>query len=181
MEIHKSHSKTDLIDLINTINIKIIFNHQDNKKDLQNKFIEYIQNNNLQYQENVYRINNTRELELYLIKDNPKRIVNVKQKNIIMSICKGIIYYSKNNYKLEFTNYKTYQELEDDMDYIKQFGDIPSVRRCCKLMNRDNKKSKDYIPLISPQVQKDLEEKHSHIVKKNCITIRHGSFTLFDK
>jgi hypothetical protein len=100
MEIHKSHSKTDLIDLINTINIKIIFNHQDNKKDLQNKFIEYIQNNNLQYQENVYRINNTRELELYLIKNNPKRIVNVKQKNIIMSICKGIIYYSKNNYKL---------------------------------------------------------------------------------
>ncbi len=46
------------------------------------------------------------------------------------------------------------------MDLIKQFGDIPSVRRCCRLMNEDIKAGgRKFNPLISPQVQKDLNEK----------------------
>ena len=48
------------------------------------------------------------------------------------------------------------------MDFIKQFGDIPSVRRCCRLMNQDQKFSNyTFKPLISPQVQKELDEKKS--------------------
>ena len=37
MLIHKSHSKTDLIDLINHINLKVVFSHQDNKRNIQTK------------------------------------------------------------------------------------------------------------------------------------------------
>ena len=40
--IHKSHSKTDLIDLINDLLLDIHFSHQDNKKNLQDKFIEFM-------------------------------------------------------------------------------------------------------------------------------------------
>ena len=34
MLIHKSHSKTDLTELINNLNLKIVFSHQDNKKNI---------------------------------------------------------------------------------------------------------------------------------------------------
>jgi len=37
--IDKSHSKTDLIDLINTLNVPIVFSHQHNKKDIQDKLL----------------------------------------------------------------------------------------------------------------------------------------------
>ena len=39
--IHKSHSKNDLIDLINTINIPVVFSFQNNKRDIQDKLEEY--------------------------------------------------------------------------------------------------------------------------------------------
>ncbi len=37
MIIDKSHSKADLIDLINLLELKIEFSHADNKKDIQDK------------------------------------------------------------------------------------------------------------------------------------------------
>jgi hypothetical protein len=63
------------------------------------------------------------------------------------------------------------------MDYIKQFGDIPSARRCCKLMNEDVKTGGiKFTPLISPQVKKDLEEKKNvKQVKNYKLTIKRAT------
>ena len=60
---------------------------------------------------------------------------------------------------------------------IKQFGDIPSVRRCCRLMNEDVKTGGiKYVPLISPQVKKDLEQKNNvKKVKNYKLTIRYAT------
>ena len=69
------------------------------------------------------------------------------------------------------------KDLQDDMDYIKQFGDIPSVRRCCRLMNDDMKMNGiKFNPLISPQIQRDLDQKK--VMKKNYViplTIRFAT------
>ena len=43
-----------------------------------------------------------------------------------MMLCKHIIQYCRNNFDLEYTKYQNIKELQDDMDFIKQFGDIPS-------------------------------------------------------
>ena len=42
--IEKSHSKNDLIDLINTLDLRVVFSHQDNKKSIQDKLIDLLQN-----------------------------------------------------------------------------------------------------------------------------------------
>ena len=65
------------------------------------------------------------------------------------------------------------------MHYIKQYGDIPSVRRCCKLMNKCCKINETFKPLISPQVKQMLQEKT--ISKKqiiHCLTIKRGTIVL---
>ena len=41
MLIHKTHSRMDLIDIINTLDIPIIFSHVDNKKSIHEKFKVY--------------------------------------------------------------------------------------------------------------------------------------------
>lgn len=159
MIIHKSHSKTDLIELINDLNLNIHFSHQDNKKNIQDKFIEFIKGS-LDIKKNFYNINDKDELIQYLKNPNPKKTLTIKEKNNVMLICKHIIQYCKNNYDLSLCKYNKYQDLIDDMDYVKQFGDIPSVRRCCRLMNEDVKAGGvKFKPLISPQVQRDLDEK----------------------
>ena len=77
-----------------------------------------------------------------------------------MIIAKQIINYSKTGFDLQVSKYDSHKQIEDDMDFIKQFGDIPSVRRCCKLLNEDlNFPGCQFKPLISPQVQKTLDDK----------------------
>lgn len=176
MIIDKTHSKTDLIDLINDLNLPIVHSHQDNKKDLQDKFISCL-NKPVKVADNFYNIKHKDDLINYLKNKNPKKILSIKEKQDVMKICKKIIQYCKSNYDLSITDYKEQKELIDDMDFIKQFGDIPSVRRCCRLMNQDIKTGGiKFNPLISPQVKKDLEEKKQHKQVKNYkLTIRHAT------
>tara|TARA_R110000803_G_scaffold38121_4_gene82271 strand:+ start:1307 stop:1867 length:561 start_codon:yes stop_codon:yes gene_type:complete len=165
MFIHKSHSKTDLIDLINTIGIKVVFSHQDNKKDIQDKLASVICDN-FDIKDNFYNIENKDGLIHYLQNINPKKTLSIKEKNNVMMLCKHIIQYCKNGFDLTCTKYNDTKELQDDMDFIKQFGDIPSCRRCCRLMNDDPSfQHYKFVPFISPQVQKDLNDKR--VVKKN--------------
>ena len=138
MIIHKTHSKNDLTDLINTLNLKIVFSHVDIKRDIHDKLIEFLnqKNNDKINYPNVYKIKNKNDLKCYLKNKNPKKILSTKEKNDIMKICKNIINYCNNGYELDNSpRYNDIVEIYDDMDYIKQFGDIPSVRRCCKLLN----------------------------------------------
>jgi hypothetical protein len=159
MIIDKSHSKTDLIDLINDLNLPIVHSHQDNKLDIQNKFKECM-SKNLTIQDNFYKIKNKEDLISYLQNKNPKKILTIKEKQAVMLICKKIIQYCKSDFDLTITDYKDQKELIDDLDYIKQFGDIPSARRCCRLINEDPKMGGlQFKPLISPQVQKDIDQK----------------------
>lgn len=159
MNICKTHSKTDLIELINTIDLPVVFGHQDNKKSIQNKLLKSIEKD-IFFKPNVYKITSNEELLTYLQSKNPKRNLSVKEKKNIMMICKAIVMYCNCYYILESQNYyKDIETIEDDMLYISQFGDLPSVRRACKLMNENIMSKKHYEPLISPQVRKELNEK----------------------
>lgn len=161
MIIHKSHSKTDLVDLINLLNLKIVFNHSDNKNDIQEKFVIFLkQSNDIVFpKNNYYNIYDITQLKDFLINENPKKILNVKEKNNIMNICKKIIAYCNDDYNLEDSCYDSLKDIIDDMDYIKQFGDISSVRRACKLMNKNPLCDNIFNPLISVSVQKELDSK----------------------
>ena len=161
MIIHKSHSKTDLIDYINDLGLPIVFSHQDNKRDIHEKYKEIFLKK-FEFKPNFYKIENLDGLKIYLENCNPKKTLSIKEKQNVMLICKHIINYCKTGYDFNLCKYETPKELQDDMDFIKQFGDIPSVRRCCRLMNQDPKFSNyTFKPLISPQVQKELDEKKS--------------------
>ena len=56
MIIHKTHSKNDLIDLINNLNLNIVFSFQDNKKSIQDKLLSYILKGSIDIQKNYYNI-----------------------------------------------------------------------------------------------------------------------------
>ena len=157
--IHKSHSKNDLIDLINHLGLKIVFSHQDNKKDIQRKIQNYLIDD-IEIKKNYFNIDDKDQLKVFLHNQNPKKLLTTKEKNEVMNIAKFIINYCKAGYDIGCSKYNDMQEIIDDMDYIKQFGDIPSVRRCCRLLLDDVKLSgTTFKPYISPQVQKTLDDK----------------------
>ena len=178
MKIHKTHSKADLISLINTINIPVIHSHAHNKKDIQNILAETFEKD-ITYEDNVYKIKDSRDLKLYLCNPNPKKSLSVKEKAAIMSVCRKIKDYCNNGYVICKSNYENEREIEDDMLYILQHGDLPSVRRACRLMNQNVCATRKYDPIISPQVKRQLEEQRiSKTVHMNILGIKHGEFTI---
>lgn len=62
-------------------------------------------------------------------------------------IKKIITYCYKADYVLSFSNYDNIQQVIDDANKIRFFGNEPSVRRAIKLLNKDNK-VKDKIEVI---------------------------------
>ena len=181
MEIHKSYSRLDLIDIINTLDLPIIHSHADNKKDIINKFNDFFINDKvIDLENNVYKIKSKRDLQLYLNNPNNKKTLSVKEKQSVMNICKSIIQYCLNGYMVENSNfYNDEQVIHDDMLYIVQFGDVPSVRRCVKLMNRNLKSKEIYKAIVSPQMEKKIKEKQ---ISKQCIysslIVKTGEFIL---
>ena len=181
MKISKTHSKNDLVKLINDINIPIIFSHSANKTEIQQLLKEWIESN-VSYisftEDNLYKITSIFHLKSYLEYDSPKKSLTVKEKSAIMTCCKKIIQYCRDcKYQLESSLYETEQEIHDDMCYISQYGDLPSVRRCCRLMNMNLKSTENYNPIISPQVQGLLNEKKivRQVIVPDKVKIKRGS------
>ena len=177
MIIHKSHSKNDMIELINLLNLPIVFSHQDNKKMIHEKLISVLKTT-FEIKSNYFKIETKQDLIDFLINKNPKKTLNVKEKNDVMLIAKHIINYCKNNYNIDTSvKYNTHKEIEDDLDYIRQFGDIPSVRRCCKLIKNDpNFVNIKFEAVISPQIQKELEQKiYTKLVHLNILKVRFNT------
>tara|TARA_R110000803_G_scaffold53462_1_gene109717 strand:+ start:1903 stop:2463 length:561 start_codon:yes stop_codon:yes gene_type:complete len=169
MIIDKSHSKQELVEIINEMDLDIKHSHQDCKRSIQDKIILLLKDKKIIIKENYYEIKTRDHLISFLINPNKKKSLSIKEKGTLMMICKGIIQYCKSDFDIEATDYNSLKDLVDDMDYIKQFGDIPSVRRCCRLLKDDPKMKNEFIPLISPQVQKELTEKNK---KKKIISAK---------
>lgn len=182
MQMHKSHSKNDLVEMINTMDLPVVFNHANNKKDIQDKIIYLLSDRNTdeKIKNNFYKINTYQDLKVYLNCVNPKKTLSVKEKSDVMKICKHIIQYCKNGELVELSEYyKDIKMIDDDMHYIKQFGDIPSVRRACKLINQFKLEKDRYIPLISPQIQKRLNDKiSSQTVLYGKLVVKRGKFKI---
>ena len=178
--IHKSHTKSDLIHIVNNIGINIRISHGDSKKQIHDKFIQYYDStNDSSFKKNLYDIKDLRELKLFLSKPSKKKNISLADKQQILTICRKIIQFTKNNYLIQKSNYNCEQDLKDDILFVIQFGDLPSVRRACKCLNKNIMLKEKYHPIISPQVQSLIMEKE--IEKKsilNILTIEVGTYEI---
>ena len=81
--ISKTHSKLDLLEIINDLNLPIVHSHQDCKADIQEKLKSFCEKEDdfIFKKENIYHIKNYYDLKCYLINVNPKKKISIKEKN----------------------------------------------------------------------------------------------------
>tara|TARA_R100001230_G_C5654927_1_gene159816 strand:+ start:264 stop:821 length:558 start_codon:yes stop_codon:yes gene_type:complete len=181
--IHKTYSKADLCEIISLYGMNIDNPHLLRKCDLSAKVESYIKTDNPIHFDNSNKLfeNITCKSELVelLSNINPYKRLSVKQKNNVMKFCKDMIHYCNHGYVLENTIYKSERDIESYMREIVSYGDIPSVRRVCRLM-RDNPHITDkFNPVISVKTRLQLEEKEKSKVRPvNCLIAKQGQFTL---
>lgn len=137
ISIHKSHTRNDMISMIEHLPLPIMVAKSDMKDDLKKKFVQVIETEktlhftSLKYPE----ITNITELLCYLKLDNPRRRMTSKEKDNIIALSKKIIHYCDMDYHLELSDYSHIQDITDDVNYIRQYGDLLSVRKACERYN----------------------------------------------
>ncbi len=179
--IHKSFSKQDLKDIIYDLSFNIPDYDMLNKHELIRKVSLYLENDNdIKFNNSeLFPNKDLNYLKIYLNNQNPNKLLSVKEKNDILKLCKEIIHYCNTGYCIENTIFGSLEELKIHLSSIVKYGDIPSVRRCCRLIKGDIKINESFNPVISLKVRKELLLKKQNKIKNkriNNLIIRQGKF-----
>ena len=180
MLIHKSHSKKDLINIINTFKFDIGNTEKLKKRQLVDKLQRHLLLiDTIEPELNIYMFHNLIDLKTFLSNCNPKKVLTIKEKNNVINICKKIKHYCYNKCRLDLSLYLDHKEIEADALYIEPFGDIPSVRKACYLLNKDINYKFNLNPKQSKQTIKELENRRRlkqikcptslHVIHRNVI------------
>lgn len=169
MLVDKSHSKKDIVNLFKKHGVTI-----DDKlskgnivKNIESYIDDFVYNS---------KINNVSELKDYLKNTSPKQRPNTMQKNDIMFKAKKIIKWANNDYIFNGATYKNDGEPYEDIMSIYMWGDLPSVRRACKMYNNSIYCKNHINPVITAEVEEELN--NNKFIKQEVMysmTIRRAS------
>tara|TARA_A100000171_G_C2115186_1_gene137426 strand:- start:97 stop:654 length:558 start_codon:yes stop_codon:yes gene_type:complete len=158
--IDKSHSKKELIAIIQTFEIPVEDMFDLTKTQLQNNLIRELSNmKSIKPDYDEYCIETIEQLKEYLKNQNQLKVLSIKDKDRIMNLSKFIIHYCKNNYMIAPSHFKCIDEIIKTGREISQYGDVPTARRAVELLNNDPKIDDNFKIKISPKIEKKLKEK----------------------
>lgn len=158
--IDKSHSKKELIAIIQTFEIPVEDMFDLTKTQLQNNLMRELSNmKSLKPDYDEYCIETIEQLKEYLKNQNQLKVLSIKDKDRIMNLSKFIIHYCKNNYMIAPSHFTCIDEIIETGREISQYGDVPTARRAVELLNNDPKIEDNFKIKISPKIEKKLKEK----------------------
>jgi len=89
-----------------------------------------------------------------------------------LKMIKQIIYYCKQcNYEISFSTYDNLQQIIDDANIIRFYGNEPSVRRAIKLLNKDVKIKDEIKVVMSKECRQRLDE-INYLKQENTIKFK---------
>tara|TARA_R110000764_G_scaffold38453_1_gene85206 strand:- start:1548 stop:2123 length:576 start_codon:yes stop_codon:yes gene_type:complete len=178
-EVHMSHSRKELLDIIRVFKLPITSKNDKNKKELQDAIVETVRFlDNVEPEDEYFFIGCKEELIEYLKKQNPAKTLTIKEKTEVMLLAKKIIAYSRNGYFLLPCGYMDAIDVYKDATYIAKFPEIPSVRKAVELINKDPK-MRDKIEMVIPRRVKKQLEKRKAVKQSNIpLYVKKGEFIL---
>ena len=181
MMIHKTHSKKDLVNIIKTFKINIPDPALHKKKSLLTILKkEILTIDEIEPELDIYMFYNLVDLKNYLSSCNPKKLLSIKEKNHVILSCKRLQQFIYNNYFIESSSFNSIEEVESLAIFIEPYGDIPSVRRACKGLNKHPSYEFNLNPKISKQTLREIEKREQYkkkypmqlIINKSPFTIK---------
>ena len=178
MFIHKSHSKKDLNNIIETFNINIENPRQYKKKELLRIFTKELNEmDEIEPETKYYLFFNIIELKDYLSSCNPKKLLSIKEKSEIILHCKEIQQYIRNGYDIDCSVFDEEDDVHKLCKYIQPYGDIPSVRKALWKLQKHPLNIYNYEPIISKQTQAELDRRDKIKNKyPSHLTLKTGKF-----
>ena len=180
--IDKSHSKKELLHIINYFSIPIGVSQKNNKHEIATNLWDIL--SKLDYihipKDNIYLIQDVQDLKKYLKNKNPRKTLSCKDRDDVTFKAKKIIHYCNNGYSVNHSFFEKQLDIYNLANEISKFGDIKIVRKCIKLLMNDPNKLFNIQPKVSPEVMNEIHVKSKLKVKRNHIkcVIKHGKFII---
>tara|TARA_R110000823_G_scaffold28703_1_gene83822 strand:- start:134 stop:685 length:552 start_codon:yes stop_codon:yes gene_type:complete len=179
--IHMSHSKKDLIELVERFQLYQITNYKELRKDKLARDIwsllsemDYVPPDN-----EIFYVDNIVELREILKKTSCKQITSNSVKYDVADRVKSLNYYVKGGFVFPGTPYETIDDVMVDAEFVRHFGDLPSVRRVIERLNQDVKTPVVLSAIMTRRVQQRV---HKLIEQKTRNTprfhTRRGNYTV---
>ena len=163
--INKSHSKSELIDIIKCYHIPIENPIEYKKIDLSALLVNQLSLMDSIIPVEKYWFFTIIDLRMFLTAVNPLKILSVKQKKIVIQKTKNIIHFTRNDLKIYENGYTFLEEVHQDALLVARYGDVPSCRRAIRLYN-DCPSIIDTVKIkISYHCQRELNKRK--LLKKN--------------
>lgn len=178
MFIHKSHSKKDLNNIIETFKINIPNSRHYKKKQLLRLLTKELNEmDEIVPETKYYLFYNIIELKDYLNSCNPKKILSIKNKSEVIFHCKEIQHYIRGGYCIDGSVFNNVDDIHKLCKYIQPYGDIPSVRKALWKLKKHPQNLFNYEPIISKQTQAELDRREKLKNKYPLhMTLRTGKF-----
>ena len=151
MLVDKSHSKKDIVKLFKRHGVNI--DDKLSKGNIVKNIDTYM--NDFKFND---KIKNETELKDYLKNNSPKQRPNTSQKNEIIFKAKKIIKWAKNDYIFNGSTYTNHDDPYHDIMEIYMWGDLPSVRRACRMYNNSLYCKYHINPVITEEVAEELSK-----------------------
>ena len=181
--IHKSHTKKDLIEIIEVFDFTdVITNYRDLNKDALVGLLDIHLRTiyDITPKKEYFDCNDVSELRDYLKHPSPKQVISIVERDRIVDISKKIIFYCRIcGYCLGKNTYETIEEVITDAEEISKYGDIPTIRRALRLLQADTKIKNKISPVITYRTQQRLDRQK--LLKKNSLakmSVHHGHFVV---
>mgnify|MGYP003634733706 CR=1 FL=1 len=168
MKIHSSHTKRDIIEVIETFNF-IIEDYNDLSKSYLFKVVETYIDCCESFKSNDDFANLDTLIE-YLEKPSQNRI-KISERDKYIDIAKSLIFYCKNDHRLSFTEYLSEDDLLKDVELICLYCNLPTCYRAVNLINNSGKFKKKFEPIITGKTKILLRKKKEKQLQSNNILI----------
>ena len=159
--IHTSHSKKDLIEVIERFQLYSIPNYTELRKNNLSKALWALLETNPTIQEDsdIFYVGDIHDLKDYLTKTSCKQITSNSVKYDVADRVKNLTYYVKGGFVFQGTNYRDIEGVMMDAEFVRHFGDLPSVRRVLGLLNSDVKTPVHLQPVMTRRVEQRVVAK----------------------
>jgi len=159
--IHKTFTKKDLVDIIQSYDIPIDDPKQYNKNELSTTLTEILEGGDyeINFSSDYPEFFKNEDLIKYLSNPKSNEELNYKEKSEMIQKAKKLINYARNGYMLSFTDYLSLDSIYQDGIIVANHCDIPTCRRAIDELNKDPKIRNKIEKQISPKIMKTLKQK----------------------
>jgi len=163
-KIHPSHTKLDLIYLIQQLGLPVFYNGIT-KQMLVDSLMDYLKHDKekvIDIYPNHFNLNFFKDIIFYLNNPTVKKnfILTCAEKQDLLTMARRIHGYISNGCFLERTVYTKREQLHADALYVSFMGgDIPTCRKAIYKLNETLGPDEKYDMVLSPEVKHALEIK----------------------